>query len=127
MKSLYIFLFCSILVACGTDYGHQIVGGNLTIYFDDIDDQEVAENIALFWRDKKLMSDEKQDLKLIHNDDGHHLFLIAHEPDVASEMPFDERKLLLDLQKELRDHLDKQDIDLVICNDKFEPVYNINL
>ena len=112
--------------SCGTDYGNQVQGGNLTVFFNEVEDQEFAERIALYWKDNQLMTESKQDLQLFHTGAKFELRLIANDPSTTTQMPFDERKLLMDLQGELRTHLALQQLDLVICDNEFEPIYNIN-
>lgn len=126
MKINLIFLAVLLLSACGADYGHRVVGDNLTVYFADTKDQDLAENVAVFWRNKDLMTTNKQDLQLVRKPDLYELRIIANEPKKVKDMPFEERKLLLELQNELADSLFKKPLQLVICNANFEPVYNIN-
>jgi len=63
---------------------------------------------------------------LVQYQDGYELRLIARNPDRVKQMPFNERKLLIDLQKELMDSLNLNGLQLVLCNSKFEPIFNIN-
>ncbi|MDX2362661.1 MAG: hypothetical protein QNK23_17765 [Crocinitomicaceae bacterium] len=126
MKSIYFILFCAVLVSCGPDYGNQVIGGKLTVYYTSAEDQSIAEKIALYMKDHQLLTEEKQDVQFTSLDGAYRLNLIANDPSTAEQMTFDERKLLLDLQSELRSHLEIINFQIVLCNKKFEPIYNIN-
>lgn len=77
-------------------------------------------------KDHQLLTEEKQDVQFTSLDGAYRLNLIANDPSTAEQMTFDERKLLLDLQSELRSHLEIINFQIVLCNKKFEPIYNIN-
>ncbi len=115
-----------LLTACGPDYGNEIHGGNLTVYFTDAKDESSAEKVALFWKENDLLTNKAQDLQLVRENGILRLKLIAFEPESATSMPFKERKALLDLQEEVREHLKEPALELVICDEEFEIVYNIN-
>lgn len=129
MRSLRIFIgVWALLVTtgCGPDYGNEIHGQNLTVYFENGEDQQLAEKIAVFWKDQQLMTGEKQDVQLVKNKGVYQVRIIALEPAGVKDLPFNELRLLLNLQDSLRNALKKPDLEVVICNNQFEPLLNIN-
>lgn len=113
-------------MSCTESSGNQIVGRNLTVYYTDIDDEVIAEKLALYWRDRDLISSTKQDIRLVKNKNNYELQIIALDSKEIKNMPFLERKLLLDLQRNLEDSITKVPLEIVICDSQFKPIYNIN-
>ena len=92
----------------------------------DQKDQGIAEKIARFWKDNGLTTGKKQDLQLSSGEKWYTLKMIARDPKSTKAMGFNERKALLDLQSQLQSELKIENLQIVICNAKFEEVYNIN-
>lgn len=119
-------LFCGLvilLMSCNSDYGHKVVGDNLTVYFTDRNDEKLAETIAIFWKENDLIGETKQDLQLVRLTKKIELRIIANDPKNVKNMSFDERKLLAELEQELQKEIGESPLQLVICNNKFEPIY----
>ena len=106
--------------------GSKVVGGNLSVYYLESSDKEKAETIAKLWKSKDLITGKKQDLQLVQFQDGYELRLIANNSISRDKMPFNERKILSDFQRTIRDNLKLEGLQLVLCNSKFEPIFNIN-
>lgn len=121
---LLIALF--FLSGCHSDYGHNVSGDNLTVYFLNAEDQEYAEKIALFWKNENLITNSKQDLQLVQNKSVYELRIIAYDPSEMNEISFEEQKLLMGLQRKIEENVLKIPFRLVICNSRFEPVYSLN-
>jgi len=126
LRRFYLIYILLLFSACGSDHGNEVHGGNLTVYFTNTEDQEMAENIARFWKDNDLLTGEKQDLKLVKEGDWYELNIIAKNPKEVAQMSFTERKVLLDLQKSLHDYLKNDHVQIVLSDANFEPLYNIN-
>ena len=127
MKRVLAICFIFILISCSSEFGNKIIGGELTVYYIEESDVNKAEKVAIFWKENQLLSGEKQDIQLIKNDKGYVLKLISDDLENTQNMSFDERKLLLDLQKSIKDTIfPDNSLELVICNSKFEPIYNLN-
>lgn len=115
------------LTACMDDHGYKVQGDDLTVYFDRETDLEKATQVANFWKEKELLTGKPQDLKLSFVDSTYYLFVIANQGVDLSTMEFKERRLLLDLQGQLQDSLFKNNtLELVISDDHFKPLMNIN-
>lgn len=123
VKGIVFCLLIVLFTACSGDYRHNVVGDNLTVYFTDKKEETLAEKVALFWRDNKLISGEKQDLQITRTGKIVELKMIANHPESVKNMPFEERKLLADLERELQIELKEPTLQLVICTNKFEPIY----
>lgn len=126
MKIVSFLSIVFLILSCSGDYGNKVVGGNFTVYFTESKDQELSEKIALYFKENDLMSDQKQDVQLARVNDELQLRLIASSVENVKLMPFEERKLLTALKYNLQKEVFKKPFDLVICNDKFEPVYTLD-
>lgn len=127
MRYLIFSLFIFLITACASDYGHRVSGENLTVYFDNEDDARLAEDVARYWKDYNLITGQKQDLRLVRKKETYQLKLIAINPKEVKNMPALERYQLTELQKDLRDKVfGEKIVQIVLCNDKFESLYNIN-
>lgn len=128
MGKTRVIIILSLLIltaACGTDYGHEVHGEQLTVYFTHATDQEEAENIARFWKDNNLLTGKKQDIQLTRKKDILELRLIMNEPNSKPDLPFVERRMMMELQDTLGLLLD-QNIEIILCNGRFETVLNLN-
>lgn len=116
-----------LLIGCSSEFGNKIIGGELTVYYVDNSDMNKAEEIAEYWKENQLISGEKQDIQLIKIGEKYLLNMISNDVKNTKNMSFDERKLLLGLQKNIKESLFTDNtFELVICNNKFEPIYNLN-
>ncbi len=123
VKGIVFYLLVILLSACAGDFGHKVVGDNLTVYFTDRNDEKLAENIALFWKENQLIAADKQDLQLVRLKETVQLRMIANVPENVKNMSFEERKLLSELEQQIQANMDEESLQLVICNSKFEPIY----
>ena len=127
-----LFIILTILIAsCSTDEGSRVVGDNLSVYYTSEWNESFAEKIAVYWKDNDLISGEKQDMKLIEYKNSYQLCIIANQTDSIETLPFEERKLLLELQKDLQETVFNKEeggmpVEIVLCNNKFETIYTIN-
>lgn len=123
VKGTIFYLLIVLLTACSGDYGHKVVGDNLTVYFTDRNDEKLAEDIAIFWKENQLIATGKQDLQLVRLKEKIELRIIANVPENVKNMSFEERKLLGELERKMQVEIREKSLQLVICNDKFEPIY----
>lgn len=132
MKNKYLhslfFLLLVLLASCTEEIGHKVVGGNFTVYFSDVSDEALATNVARYFKRNDLVTGQVQDIKLEkRKQNNYQLKLIANNPELVDDMPFDERAKLLLFQEDLEDEVFKNKrLELVICNDQFEVIYTIN-
>lgn len=115
-----------LAASCSSENGHSVVGDQLTVFYDNLEDEKIAEDIAVFWRENDLLTGSNQDLKLIVNENNNQLFIIQSNVTEKFIMPFEERVLLLQLQKDLNTQLPNSFLEIVICDNQFKPIYNIN-
>lgn len=126
-KQFALYFSILIFTSCTGDYGSKVIGENLTVYFQDNRDEAKATDLAKYLKKRKLLSGEKQDVQLVRIEDKYLVKVIANDIENAKKMPFDERSLLLNLQKELQDSVfSKTIVKLVICNNEFETIYDLN-
>lgn len=123
---MLLFFSLFIFAACSAGYGNKVIGENLTVYFNNEKDLDIAEKLALYWKSNDFMSGEKQDLQIVSEDDYFVLKLIVNDiPNVAS-ISFTERKKLLDFQNELEENVFGKRVEIELTNKKFETIYTLN-
>ncbi|OFZ56614.1 MAG: hypothetical protein A3D92_10620 [Bacteroidetes bacterium RIFCSPHIGHO2_02_FULL_44_7] len=115
-----------MLSACGPNYGNEIHGGNLTVYFKNGDDKQLAEQIALYWKDHRFLTGTAQSIQIERKKQKVYLRLVANEPKGASNLSFVELKKMLELQDDLRELTGRKHLEIVICDKRFETLKNIN-
>ena len=109
------------------DHGNRVEGGKLTVYFDLNKDMGKASAVAKYWKDNDLLTGNKQDLKLTHHDSTYFLHLIKRNDLKLREFDLKEQILMLELQKNLSDSVFMgADLELLISDDHFKPLMNIN-
>ena len=96
-----------------------------TVYFVDEIDEDKAKKVAFYWKENGLITGERQDLQIVKLSDSHQLNIIKSFEDVKI-IPFEERKLLLNLQAKLEEEIFTDGLEIIICNDKFESIHKIN-
>ena len=123
---LFFGLALGLFQSCDTDKRHQFVGGELTVYYFDQSEAEIAEKVAFFWKEKGLLTGEKQDLQVQKYKGRFALSLIAKDPKSMDKMTIDEIQLLAQLKKKLyEDVFNKNSFDLEICTIRFESIYTV--
>jgi hypothetical protein len=126
MKVIKIILILFLFSSCTKEMGSKIVGGNLSVYYKEKSDKDKAESVAKYWKNNNLIAECKQDLQLVRFQDGYELRLIAKNQENVNKIPFNERKMLSDLQRDISDSLKLKGLQLVLCNSNFKPILNIN-
>lgn len=119
---MILFLF----YACGQNYGNKLESSELDVFYTDRNDEDLARNVAVFWKQNDLLGKKKQFLQLSRYKNVVQLKLIPSEKFDVKTFSFDERSILISLQDSLRSHLDNNEIELVIADQQFKTLYNIN-
>lgn len=121
---LLILVIPFILLSCSKGFGHQVIGDQLTVFYTDESDQELAEKVANYFREHQLLTGKEQAVQLYRSKESLQLRLIATDTSSLRSMSFDEKKILLSFQDELNQSLNSEDwISLCICDDRFKPLY----
>lgn len=116
----------SILFGCNSDKRNKFVGGELTVYYFDKSEAEIAKSIAFFWKENKLLTGRKQDLQVRKDNNQFTVSMIAAEPKKVSIITIDEVQLLAQLKKKLYVEVFKQEaFNLEICDGSFEAIYTV--
>jgi len=126
VKFIFTITFYLFIFACGSEHGNKVVGGQFTVYFTDVRDQKLAEKIAVYFKENELITSSKQDIQLVRLKKKLQLRIIASQTKDLSSMSFEEQKLLTELQTSLYKEVINAPFELVICNNKFEPLFNLN-
>ena len=126
---LLVFL-CVLLLsqACSDGQVNKLVAKNLTIYFDQKEVEDKANFLGKFWQNKGLVGERPQSIKLTRSEGTFYIHLIISEEFKESELVFDEKKLLLNLQREMDTTIFKGEkgCQILICDAAFKPILNIN-
>ncbi|MGY8926089.1 MAG: hypothetical protein ACKVJC_02210 [Flavobacteriales bacterium] len=125
MTKILLLSSLILLTACSSGYGHQAKGENLSVYFMDKTDEGKAEKVAFYWKENGLITGKKQDLQIVKLSESHQLNIIKSF-EGGQSIPFEERKLLLNLQTKLEEEIFSDGLEIIICNDKFESIHKIN-
>ena len=128
MRFLFFIAVILLFQSCSKGYGHKLTAKNLNVYFELKDQEEKANALGKFWQSKELVGDREQNIKLSKSNDSYYIHLILSNEFKDQELTFNERKLLLELQKELDSTIFKGDhgCQIFICDNEFKPLFNIN-
>lgn len=113
-----------VLCSCLGEQSSYVAGGNLKVHFTDPKDKPLAKSLALFWKNEKLITGKKQDIKLIRTEQGYDLCLISPTRKTPDQLSFDELKALNDLEVMLGNQVFKDKlVQIVVTDEKFKPLF----
>lgn len=125
MKRVLALILILIFTSCEGNSYHKVSGGEFNVCFSDQNNLSIATDLAQYWKDNDLITEDKQDIGLFREEGLWIVKLIAVDPKV--EMTFSERRLLTEFQKELSEKVFKgAPVAVQISNNKFETLYDIN-
>ncbi len=124
---LFHFFFVSslliLLIGCSNGHGKSISKGTLTVFYEEEKDAKLADSLALFWKDKGLITGQKQFLKLVpKTKKSYHLLLIANDSIDKQQFPFNEVLAFSNLQSDLRTFTQRF-FTVVLCDGHFQPIF----
>ncbi len=116
------------LFSCSKGFGNKLEGDGYDVYFEFKEDEALANSLGKFWAKKDLVGKNKQSIRLTKDDEYYFIQLVASNKSQVTQMPYNELKLLFDLQNEIDSVIfkDKKSCQIVICDGSFNPLYNIN-
>ena len=127
MKKLYFLFLLATIVGCSEDFGSEVVGGNLTVFYTNAKDKSLASDLAIFYENNNLIASEPQHIQIIRRKKGYRVNIIAEDFKEAKKMSFKNRKALLKLHGMLQYSIFINDkVDLIVCDDQFQPILKIN-
>jgi hypothetical protein len=127
LKKLYFLFILATIVSCSEDFGSEVVGGNLTVFYTNTGDDALATDLALFYKNNDLIASEPQHIQIIRRKKGYRVNIIATDFTEAKRMSFKNRKALLKLHGMLQDSVFMNDkVDLIVCDNQFKPILKIN-
>ncbi|NRA12348.1 MAG: hypothetical protein HRT57_10375, partial [Crocinitomicaceae bacterium] len=50
MKKLFFLLILATVVSCAEEFGDEVVGGNLTVFYTNDEDKTLASDLAQFYK-----------------------------------------------------------------------------
>ncbi|MEJ6598906.1 MAG: hypothetical protein QNK78_09565 [Crocinitomicaceae bacterium] len=127
MKKLYFLFLLVAIVSCSEDFGSEVVGGDLTVFYTNAEDKPLASDLALFYKNNNLIYSEPQHIQITRIKKGYRINIIAKDFKEAQKMSFKNRKALLKLHGMLQDSVFiNNKVDLIVCDDQFKPIIKIN-
>ncbi len=127
LKYIAIIILLS-LYGCVDSIDSQVSGGKFTVHFSDVEDKPLATAIVGFWKENALMTEKKQDVKLVHTDIGYDLYLISPTRKNIEALTFEELKALTELHSKLQREVFKEnELSVVITDDQFTPLFRPQL
>ena len=126
MSKFSFFFFLLILTACSSNTENRVNGDNLTVYFPNVKNQNLAEKVAVYWKNNDLITGANQDLQLINTEKGYQLNLIQSDLFKDEPINFEDQKLLSILRDSLENKIFNTNFTIAICNNKFVPIYKVN-
>ena len=127
MKKLYFLFLLVAIVSCSEDFGSEVVGGDLTVFYTNAEDKPLASDLVLFYKNNNLIFSEPQHIQITRINKGYRINIIAKDFKEAQKMSFKNRKALLKLHGMLQDSVFiNNKVDLIVCDDQFKPIIKIN-
>lgn len=109
------------------DERHKVIGDQLTVYFFDADDEQFAVELANYWKQNGFITGKKQDLQISQRNGVYIVSMIANQPKEVNSISFEERKLLVELEKDIEATVfNGETTELEVCNAKFERIYEVD-
>jgi hypothetical protein len=128
MIKIFPIFFFLILFSCVKGYGVAYVKNNLTVYYTIDSDLQSAKLLADFWFNNQLINNKKQFLRINYvPNKPRQIQLVANDPIAAKKMNFEELNLLQNIENQLNESIFKTaKIDLVLCDNRFNVVNDLN-
>jgi len=124
---LVLLIFALLLLSsCNSDNRNKFIGGDLTVYYFDESEENIAKEIAFFWKENGLLTGKQQDLQVQKDNNRFTVSMIAADPESVKNMSIDEISVLSQLKKKLYlDVFNRKSFTLEICNNRFEAIYTV--
>lgn len=126
MKFVFLFLLIFVFFSCSEEEKSRIEGGKLTVFFSPDSAKDEAKKVALFWKENKFLTGEKQDLQLDEFSDEFHLKIIENKSVADIEMPIEQLQHLYTLTDSLNSQIFiKKPVTIHVCDQNFKPKYAV--
>ncbi|MBU2020214.1 MAG: hypothetical protein KJ941_11270 [Bacteroidetes bacterium] len=126
-QSAILFFLLIGLFSCQQNYGNKLESNELDLYYTRIEDENFARQVGNYWKNNNFLNDQKQSLQLDFIENTYYLKLISKDTSSLKNMSFEERNILITLQNDLRKEIfPKHNFNLVLCDNQFKPLYDIN-
>ena len=127
-RLLPILTVAFILVSCTKGFGNKLTDPDVDIYFEFKEDEQIATELGRYWKSNGFTGNQHQSIRLTKDDEYFYVQLITKDKSGVTQIPFNELKLLMSLQQNLDSAILKGEkgCQIVICDDRFNPLVNIN-
>lgn len=124
---LFLNAFLVLIVAsCSTGYGSKLSSEKLDVYFQDKSLSSYADSLGAHWTKSGLLNDKKQSIFLLKDQKGYGVKIIAEKGSRSPNLRFDERIILEDFRAQLqKDVFKNKPTRLIICDEEFKPIYQL--
>ncbi|MFM7300767.1 MAG: hypothetical protein ACKO1R_06445 [Crocinitomicaceae bacterium] len=124
-KSIKLFPFLLLLLffSCSKGHGLHLTKNNITVYYDNADQEKTAKEILDFLIANKISPEHSMDLKLVKKDSKFQLLFIKAEAFTSEELNFEEIRTFLELQQKLNTSISifkTTPCEIAISNNQFE-------
>jgi hypothetical protein len=127
-KILYIiFVLTASLYSCTQGYGTAYIRKNLTIYYTTSIELDAVKKLANYWFSHELISDKPQTIRFFHVDSVYQIQLVKSPGFNLKTLNFEAIKNLQTLEDELNKTVfSRINVDVVICDSRFNVINNLN-
>ena len=122
-----VFFLTTILFSCTQGYGTAYNRKKLTIYYTNNKDLDAVKKLADFWFSKELISNKPQSIRFLNIDSVSQVQLIQSPNFTTKTLNFESIKNLQELEDNLNETVFfKNNVDVVICDSRFNVINNLN-
>ena len=124
---IVVFFLTTILFSCTQGYGTAYSRKKLTIYYTNNKDLDAVKKLADFWFSKALISNKPQSIRFLNIDTVRQVQLIQSPNFTTKTLNFESIKNLQELEDNLNETVFfKNNVDVVICDSRFNVINNLN-
>ena len=127
MKILSLFILASLLFfttnSCNREKTPYKQDGNIRVYYENLSNQNITDEIISFWNSNQLTSNKRSDIKIIEMDSKFQLLLIVNDKFKDQEPGFEDIKILNELQERLNTDIEdfhKKPCEIALADNQFQ-------
>lgn len=127
IKNSSLFLLFFWVFSCGMPMGNRIDAKNLKVYYLEGVTKTEAVEFTKYWRDNGYIGEKEQTIQLDRDNNGIILIkLIENETYQDESITINELSLLHELQRNLEKFVFKEEVSILITDNRFMPLEKIS-
>ncbi|HBW86568.1 MAG TPA: hypothetical protein DEF82_07485 [Crocinitomicaceae bacterium] len=122
-NKFFPLLLLLLFFSCSKGHGLHLTENNITVYYDDADQEKTAKEILYFLKANKISPAHPMDIKLVKKDSKFQLLFIKAEAFTSEELNFEEIRTFLELQQSLNTSVASfktTPCEIAIANNQFD-------